>query len=163
MGIAKIESPWFGDRSSSSWRRIFAVVPSGAWRRISMTASIWLRANNKPSTMCWRWLVCSSSWVYCLLKVCSRNLRNSSRIPRKGNWTGLLSTNDSIIAPKFVCRAVWRYSWCKTFFAVASFFSSITTRIPLRSLSSLRSEIPSILPWFTNSAVFSIHPALFTW
>ncbi len=45
----------------------------------------------------------------------------------------------------------------------SSFFSSMTTRIPSRSLSSLRSEIPSIFFSLTSSAIFSTSLALFTW
>ena len=48
-------------------------------------------------------------------------------------------------------------------FAFASRFSSITMCIPLRSDSSRRSDIPSILLSFTSSAIFSISLALFTW
>ena len=43
------------------------------------------------------------------------------------------------------------------------FFSSTTIRMPSRSLSSRRSEMPSIFFSCTNSAIFSSRVALFTW
>jgi hypothetical protein len=44
-----------------------------------------------------------------------------------------------------------------------SFFSSMTMRIPSRSLSSRTSEMPSIRFSFMHSAIFATSRALFTW
>ena len=63
---------------------------------------------------------------------------------------------------KLDCSAVWVNSLLSTTWALASFFSSMTTRIPFRSVSSRRSEMPSSRLSFTCSAMFLMSWRLFT-
>ena len=48
-------------------------------------------------------------------------------------------------------------------FESTSFFNSITTLTPFLSDSSLKSEIPSTIPFFTISAILSNNFDLLTW
>ena len=77
--------------------------------------------------------------------------------------SGLPFTRHMLLTENEVCRAVYLYNLFNTTFAIASRFISKTMRIPFRSDSSLKSEIPSIFLSLTNSAVLRIKSALFTW
>ena len=64
-----------------------------------------------------------------------------------------------MLIPKLVCIEVRLKSWFRTTWAGSPpRFSSITSRIPLRSDSSRRSEIPVIFFSRTRSAIFVIKP-----
>ncbi len=76
---------------------------------------------------------------------------------------GTLFTRASIITPKVVSICVWLNNWLRTICEFASRFSSMTTRIPLRSDSSRRLLIPSIFLSLTRFAIVSRSCALFTW
>ncbi|OPY29311.1 MAG: hypothetical protein A4E31_00680 [Methanomassiliicoccales archaeon PtaU1.Bin030] len=76
---------------------------------------------------------------------------------------GSLLTSARLMTPKVTCIWVWVNSWLRTISSMASRRSSMTTRMPSRSLSSRRSVMPSILLSFTSSAMFSIIADLFTW
>ena len=67
-----------------------------------------------------------------------------------------------MITPNVSCICVCLYNWFSTIFALQSFRSSITIRIPSRELSSRRAVIPSIFLSLTSSAIFWISFALFT-
>ena len=67
-----------------------------------------------------------------------------------------------MFAPKLDCSAVKRQSWFSTTSATASRLSSMTMRMPSRSDSSRRSEMPSMRFSRTSSAIFSISVALLT-
>ena len=68
-----------------------------------------------------------------------------------------------MMAPNVVCSGVWTNNWFSTTFGFASFLSSTTIRMPSRSDSSRRSEMPAIFPARTISAIFSSSDVLFTW
>ncbi len=68
-----------------------------------------------------------------------------------------------MLQPKDDCMAVKRHSWFSTTSGTASRFSSMTMRMPSRSDSSRRSEMPSSRFSRTSSAIFSMSVALFTW
>ena len=91
--------------------------------------------------------------------------RYSSMMRRRDRIFGCfwLSTRASIFTAKLVCSAVWAKRRFNTTWGFASFFSSMTTRIPLRSVSSRRSEMPSRRLSFTCSAMFLMSWRLFTW
>ena len=63
--------------------------------------------------------------------------------------------------PNVVCICVLRYRLFRTTSAISSRFNSMTMRMPSRSDSSRRSEMPSIRLSLTSSAIFSIRRALF--
>ncbi len=67
-----------------------------------------------------------------------------------------------ILAPKLDCIAVKRQSWFSTTSGMASRLISMTMRMPSRSDSSRRSEMPSTRFSRTSSAIRSISVALFT-
>ena len=67
-----------------------------------------------------------------------------------------------MLHPNEVCIGVNRNSWFSTTSAVASRFSSTTTRTPNRSLSSCTWAMPSIFLSRANSAIFSIIVDLLT-
>ncbi len=73
------------------------------------------------------------------------------------------STRASMMMPKLDCRAVCLKRVLSTTWGLASFFSSMTIRMPLRSVSSRRSEIPSRRLSLTWSAMFLISWRLLTW
>ena len=81
----------------------------------------------------------------------------------KFNCSGLPLCNASILLLKEVCNKVCLNSLLRIIFSSISFFNSITTLIPLRSDSSLISEIPSIVLLFTVSAIFSISADFLIW
>ncbi len=67
-----------------------------------------------------------------------------------------------MLMPKLVCIWVWRNNWFSTTSGVASRLSSMTMRIPERSLSSRISEMPSINFARTNSEIRSSRVFLLT-
>ena len=75
--------------------------------------------------------------------------------------SGLLLTMARKMMPNVVCICVLRYRWFSTISAMASRLSSMTTRMPSRSDSSRRSEMPSMRLSRTSSAIFSSRRALF--
>ena len=76
---------------------------------------------------------------------------------------GWLPTSARLITPKVLCMSVCAYSALSRTCANASFFRTMTMRMPSRSLSSRRSLMPSMVPARTRPAIFSISAALFTW
>ena len=80
-------------------------------------------------------------------------LNASFNVIRCGNVP--LFINANIFPEKVVCSAVFLYKLFCTTAGMASFFSSITIRMPSRSVSSRRSEIPSSFLSLTSSAIFS--------
>ena len=80
----------------------------------------------------------------------------------KFNKRGRPSTKQMLLTENEVCKAVNLYNLFNTTFAIASRLISNTIRIPFRSDSSLKSEIPSIFLSLTKSAIFLIISALFT-
>ncbi len=67
-----------------------------------------------------------------------------------------------MITPKVLCIWVCLYSWFSTMYGIASRFRSTTMRMPSRSDSSRRSEIPSIFLSRASSAICSIRRDLLT-
>ena len=65
--------------------------------------------------------------------------------------------------PNEDCIAVCRYRLFRTIWGSSPRFSSMTTRMPRRSDSSRRSEIPVRRLSLTSSAIFSMRRALLTW
>ncbi len=65
--------------------------------------------------------------------------------------------------PKVVCIAVMAKSLLSTICPMAPRLSSMNMRIPVRSLSSRRSRMPSIFLSRTRPAMASSSFALFTW
>ncbi len=64
--------------------------------------------------------------------------------------------------PKVVWSCECANSWFSTTSSIASFFSSMTIRMPSLSDSSLRSEMPSMRFDFTSSAISSSRVDLLT-
>ena len=75
---------------------------------------------------------------------------------------GVPSTRASIMRPSDICRFVCLYKRFKTTWALASFFISMTMRMPSRSDSSRMSDMPSTRLSFTRSAMDSMSFALLT-
>ena len=69
----------------------------------------------------------------------------------------------SWITPNVLCSAVIWYSLLSTIWPTASRLSSITMRMPSRSLSSRRSLMPSMRFSLTSSTIFLSSSALLTW
>ena len=65
-----------------------------------------------------------------------------------------LSTSASMFTANVVCICVWAKSRLSTTWVLASFFSSMTMRMPLRSDSSRRPEMPSSFLSRTCSEMF---------
>ena len=76
---------------------------------------------------------------------------------------GWLSTRASMFTANVVRSAECLNSWLRTDATVALRASSITMRIPWRSDSSRRSEMPSMRLLRTMSAMRSMSVALLTW
>ena len=72
-------------------------------------------------------------------------------------------SSASMLTPKLTCSWVKRNNWFSTTSGVASRFSSITMRMPERSLSSRISPMPSICLARTSSPMRSSSVDLFTW
>ncbi len=68
-----------------------------------------------------------------------------------------------MMAPNDVWSGVCTNNWFRTTFGFASFLSSMTMRMPSRSDSSRRSEMPATFPSRTRSAIFSSSDVLLTW
>ena len=71
-----------------------------------------------------------------------------------------------MLTPNVDCRAVCLYSLFSTTIGMASRFSSMVIRVPVRSEWLLMSEISEITLSFTRSAIFLItpsSPSRFTW
>lgn len=68
------------------------------------------------------------------------------------------STSASMLPEKLACSAVFLKRLFCTTAGTASFLSSITMRMPSRSVSSRRSAMPSSFLSFTRSAIFSNKP-----
>ena len=149
-----------GQSRSINWAR--AVAGSGAERISAMTSSMLATAIDSPAKTCAR----SRAWPskYCVRRVTtsSRKSTNAPIIWARFINSGRPLFSAKLLTPKDVCSGENLYSWFKTTSAIASRFSSITTRTPVRSLSSRNSEMPSIRLARTASAIFSIMPALFT-
>ena len=92
----------------------------------------------------------------------SRNRMKHDSASRRPICFGCPSSSASTLMPKVVCNWVNRNSWFSTTSGVASRFSSMTMRMPERSLSSRISPMPSISLARTSSAIFSIRVFLFT-
>ena len=71
-------------------------------------------------------------------------------------------TKANIIIPNVFCKSVYLYKLFNTNSLSSPFLISITILIPSLSDSSLKSEIPVIFLFLTNSAIFSINLDLFT-
>ena len=84
--------------------------------------------------------------------ICSWKAMYSSRMPRRVRILGWrwLFTRASMTTAKVVCIWVWANRRFKTTWALASFFSSMTMRMPfLPSDSSRNPEMPSSRLSFT--------------
>ena len=146
-----------------------AVSVSADPRMTLMTASMLSTAILSPSRMCSRSLALSrsncvrrtiTSWR-CAMK-CSSTSRSPMTLGTRRFVTGS-GTSASMITPNVLCIVECLYSWLSTTRGMASRFSSITTRMPSRSDSSRRSEIPSSFLSRTSSAICSTSRALLTW
>ena len=131
-------------------------------RMIRTTSSILSHAMINPSRMCAR--SCAFFNSYFVRRIvtswrCSTKYFTHSfneRIRGRPFTSAILLTENEL------CRAVILNSLFKMTLALASRFTSITMRIPCLPDSSLALEIPSNLPSFTKSAIYSISCALLT-
>ena len=127
-----------------------------------MTSSIWSEAIINPSRICalssaFR----SSNWVRRITTSCRWSTKWWIRSLRFSNL-GRPCTKATLFTPKEDCKAVCFSNVFKTTLDMASFFTSITIRIPSRSDSSLILEIPSIFFSLIKSAIRDISSALLT-
>ena len=137
--------------SGVSLPRIRAITSSRLSMAISRPSRMWARSSAFRRSYCVRRTTtscrCSTKWEM-------RLLRSSS--------TGRPPASAMLFTLKLVCRAEYLNSWFSTTVAMASRFTSYTMRMPLRSLSSRMSLIPSTFLSFTRSAHFFTRSALFT-
>ena len=160
--ISTMARAWISVKEKRSIKLFFASSGVLDARIIRITSSIWSLAMIKPSRIWARSSACfNSNWVRRVMTSwrCSTNNRIKSF---KFNKRGLPPTSAMLFTPKEVWRAVCFNNVFSTTLAMASFFKSITIRIPLRSDSSLILEIPSIFFSFTRSAMREINSALLT-
>ena len=73
-----------------------------------------------------------------------------------------MSTTANILMPNELSSGVYLYSELMMMSAIAPFLRSKTTRMPLRSDSSRKSETPSIFFSLIKAAIFSTMAALLT-
>ena len=92
-----------------------------------------------------------------------RNSMNCSMNSSRFSTRGRPPTIASMMMPKLVWSGVCLYRLLSTTSGISPRFSSMTMRMPSRSDSSRRSEMPSIVLSRTRSAIFSISRALLTW
>ena len=71
----------------------------------------------------------------------------------------------TMFTPKVTCRSEYLYSAFRIFSGSASFLTSITARMPMRSDSSRMSWMPENRPFFSSLTrrIFSSMAALLTW
>ena len=132
--------------------------------RISaITASRLSSAMRRPSRMWSRSSALRRSKIVRRVTTSRRWSRNTASASRRFRSLGRPSTIASRFTPKDSCIGVSLNSWFRITWAEASFFSSTTIRMPDRSDSSRKSEMPSIFFSLTSSAIRSMSRALFTW
>jgi hypothetical protein len=84
--------------------------------------------------------------------------------PSSASVRGTPSTSASMFAPKFCCSSVCLYRLFSTTFGIASRFSTITSRWPVRPEEwSWMSAMPESRPSFTIVAILSARLSGFTW
>ena len=106
----------------------------------SSTSSAWTR----PSRTCARSSALRRSKRVRRTTISLRCSMKCRRIVGSGMTSGLLLTMARKMMPNVVCICVLRYRWLSTISAMASRLSSMTMRMPSRSDSSRRSEMPSM-------------------
>ena len=92
----------------------------------------------------------------------SLNLKNSEINSLRFKILGLLFTIAKVLKPNELSMFVNLYNCLLTVSGSTDFLNSITTLIPSRLDSSLKSRIPSIFLSLTSCAIFSINKDLFT-
>ena len=128
-----------------------------------MNSSMFTTAMAKPTSTWPRSRALESSKRVRRTTTSSRKSTKAVSMSRRDICRGRPRSSARALTPKEICSAVNRCSWFSTTSAVASRFSSITTRTPSRELSSRRSLTPSMRFSRTSSAMRSCRVALFTW
>mmetsp|Transcript_4357 Transcript_4357/g.17381 ORF Transcript_4357/g.17381 Transcript_4357/m.17381 type:complete len:836 (+) Transcript_4357:149-2656(+) len=163
-GIASVASACLSlSQKGASLSASAARFASGAARIAATTASGAACTARYPSTMCRRAEVFSSSNLVRRRTASFRNSRNSLSTSRSDRTLGSRPTNPTTFTETRVESFVRVYSCSRTNSASALLRSSITTRMPSRSDSSLTSATPSTARAFTKSAICSHSAALFVW
>ena len=130
---------------------------------IFIISSIFSTATAKPIRICARSSAFFKSNLTLFITVSSLNFKNSVINSFKFNIFGLLFTIANVLKPNEVSILVNLYNCLLIVSGSILFLNSITTLIPSRLDSSLRSLIPSIFLSLTSWAIFSISKDLFTW
>ena len=161
--ISRMASLWRSDSPNCDMRPALAAAASSEPRMSRMISSIWSRAMRRPSRICarssalprskrvrrsttsWRW---SMKWL-----MSSRRFR----------VLGRPSTRARLWMEKVSWSWVCLYSRLRMMSGKASFLSSMMMLIPSLSLSSRRSEMPSMTLSRTREAIFSSRLLLLTW
>ena len=125
-------------------------------------SSILANAMPSPSRTCARLRAFFNSKIQRRVTTSRRCFRKYSNICLRFKVLGCLSTNATMLIPNTTCICVCAYRLFRITSAISPRFNSMTTRIPCRSDSSRRPEMPSIFLSRTNSAIFSTKRALFT-
>mmetsp|Transcript_6804 Transcript_6804/g.19804 ORF Transcript_6804/g.19804 Transcript_6804/m.19804 type:complete len:427 (-) Transcript_6804:578-1858(-) len=146
------------------WRASLAWLASFACLTTSMTSSICARALSSPSTTCARCFRRPSSKFVRRRIVRNRKSSQICRADLRVSLTGCLpsSPSESRLPANEVCSCVFLKRLFCTTVALASFLSSMTMRVPSRSLSSRRSAMPSSFFSFTIVAILSSSTLLLT-
>ena len=156
-----------GATSLAGQRRLIsssrAEFGSLAWRMMRITSSICATAMARPTSTWARSRALASRNLVRRVTTSSRKATKAASMSLSFIVSGRPPFSATTLAPNEVCSAEKRQSWLSTTSAMASRFSSITTRMPSRSLSSRMSAMPSMRLSCTISAIFSIIVALLTW
>ena len=160
--MSKIALAWISLSLNSVINPVFASSGVDEARMSLMTASRLSMAMSKPSRTWARFSACFSS--YSVRRTTTSCLWSTKwRIMSlRFNNSGRPLTSAMLFTENELWSCVYLYSLLRTTLGTASRFKTYTIRIPLRSLSSRISEMPSSFLSLTNSAVFLIISALFT-
>jgi hypothetical protein len=134
----------------------------GAWRMTRITSSMLATAIARPTNT---WARVRDFISRCFVRrvtTSSRKAMNACRKSLRFNCSGRPPLSATMFAPNVTCRSVKRQSWFNTTSGTASRFSSMTTRMPSRLVSSQTSAMPSIFLSRIRSPSFSIITFLLT-
>ena len=162
-GISKIAWAWTSLNLKLFIRLLRAVSTRWLRRMVSITSSRMSRARSSPSTMCALAWARARSYSERRRTISRRCSTNSWSIRFRPRVRGSSLTSASIDIPKVCCIGVYLKRLANTSFGSTLRVSSMTMRIPVRSLSSRRSVMPSSLLSRTRVAIRSNRLVLLVW
>ena len=162
--MSRIARAWISSISSSPIRPCCASAADALARISAMTSSIRSMALSSAATMCSRSAALRSRYLVRRTMTSIWCVTQYLIIWSRRRVRGTPSTSASMLAPNVSCSWVCLYRLLSTTLAMASRFSTMTSRWPVRPLlSSWMLAMPLILPSLTSSAIFCARLSGLTW